>query len=151
LREALRGHDASAAGDQHLNVSVADLQRAGYEASQNSNTFSLMDYSEASRYAALYRKQAIFDALQQHAVFDVEMALVGSLPGPQNSLGGVDTLSTADREALLRKIGDYRAQPVLNRAGRGRIGAGVRGSSIDRWRTLIPKRVHTASARVSAN
>jgi hypothetical protein len=113
MRTALRSNNPAGARGLHLNVSFADLQRASYEAAQISNTFSLMDYAEASRYAALYRKQAVFDNVQNHAVLDVEMALVGALPGPDNSLEGFETLSPPERLDLTAKLNDYRAQLLL--------------------------------------
>jgi hypothetical protein len=113
MKSALHSTDPSAGRNQHLNVSLADLQRASYDAALASNTFSLMDYAEASRYAALYRQQAVFDNLQAHAVIDVEMSLVGMLPGAQNSLEGFQALSSPERMALSAKLNEYRAQLVL--------------------------------------
>jgi hypothetical protein len=109
MRAALRSGDPAAARNLHLNLSLADLQRASYDAAQISNTFSLMDYAEASRYAALYRTQTVFDTIQNHAVLDTELALVGAFPGPDNSLEGFESLSSPERLTLNSRLNDYRA------------------------------------------
>ena len=103
----------TAAGELHLNVSLAGLRRASYDTSETSGALALMDYSEASLYAETYQTQTIFGNVQDRAVLDTEMALISSLPGPLNSLAGIEKLSAPQLTSLAEKIRNYRALLVV--------------------------------------
>jgi hypothetical protein len=116
MRSGLELPHPAANPDDHLNVSVAGLRRAAYETAIATGTLALMDYTEASRYAQTYQEQTVLDALQNNAVFQIEMSLVAALPGPANSLTGVEKLSQGQFASLKEKMDAYRAQLVLYRA-----------------------------------
>jgi hypothetical protein len=116
MRSGLEPPHPAANPDDHLNVSLAGLRRAAYETAIATGTLALMDYTEASRYAQTYQEQTVLDALQNNAVFQIEMSLVAALPGPANSLTGVERLSSGQLASLKEKMDAYRAHLVLYRA-----------------------------------
>ncbi len=69
-----------------------------------------MDNAEASEYDATYQTQTIYNSVQDRTVMQTEMSLISTLPGPGNTLEGVEKLSSVELASLKQKINEYRTQ-----------------------------------------
>ena len=97
----------------HLSVGIATLRRAAWDTAVAAGTRALMGYPEVSRHAASYQNQSIFESVQNTAVIRVEMSLIAALPGPENSLVGMEQLMSGQLVSLNEKVTTYRTHLVL--------------------------------------
>jgi hypothetical protein len=102
-------HPSPASGTS-LNISVAALRRSAFDTAITSGALALMENAEASEYAEIYQTQTIYNSVQDRAVMQTEMSLISALPGPGNTLEGVENLSSGELASLKEKINEYRTQ-----------------------------------------